>query len=189
MKKQFFAIILGLSLISTNLLAQHEDHSEHDKAVTQKGKSQGNPAFQKQLSTVFKAYTNLKNAFVSSDAGEVKKSIQPLKDALIKADMKLLKGNAHTAWMNDLKTFNSHLDMIAKAENIDEQRKHFAPLSESMHHSFKSLGVSGKEVYYQYCPMANNNKGAYWLSESKEIKNPYFGDKMLTCGSTKEVLN
>jgi membrane fusion protein, copper/silver efflux system len=189
MKKLFFAFIFSLSLVSTNLLAQHEDHSAHDKAATQKDKSQANPAFQKQLSTVFKAYTNLKNAFVSSDAREVKKSVQPLKDALAKADMKLLKGDAHTMWMDNLKTFNNHLDMIAKAENIDEQRKHFAPLSESMHHSFKSLGLSGREAYYQYCPMANNNKGAYWLSESKEIKNPYFGDKMLKCGSTKEVLN
>jgi Cu(I)/Ag(I) efflux system membrane fusion protein len=47
----------------------------------------------------------------------------------------------------------------------------------------------GKTVYYQFCPMANNNKGAYWLSESKVIRNPYFGEKMINCGETKEILN
>jgi len=43
-------------------------------------------------------------------------------------------------------------------------------------------------VYYQFCPMAIDNKGAYWLSEESDIKNPYFGDAMLTCGETKETL-
>lgn len=37
--------------------------------------------------------------------------------------------------------------------------------------------------------MAMGQQGAYWLSESQEIKNPYFGDQMLKCGETKEVLD
>jgi len=44
-------------------------------------------------------------------------------------------------------------------------------------------------LYLEYCPMANNNTGAYWLSNEKEIKNPYFGDKMLKCGSVKEMIH
>jgi hypothetical protein len=48
--------------------------------------------------------------------------------------------------------------------------------------------VSSGAVYKAYCPMANNNQGATWLSDSKEIRNPYFGDKMLKCGSLKEEL-
>ena len=47
----------------------------------------------------------------------------------------------------------------------------------------------GKTVYYQFCPMAINNKGAYWLSELKSIRNPYFGEQMMNCGETKETLN
>jgi hypothetical protein len=43
-------------------------------------------------------------------------------------------------------------------------------------------------VYVAYCPMANNNEGANWLSNDKEIKNPYFGDKMLRCGSVMETI-
>ena len=47
----------------------------------------------------------------------------------------------------------------------------------------------GKTVHYQFCPMAKNGKGAYWLSENKDIRNPYFGKKMIDCGETKETLN
>ena len=50
------------------------------------------------------------------------------------------------------------------------------------------FGTTGETIYYQYCPMARDNKGAYWLSAVEEIKNPYFGDAMLTCGENKAVI-
>jgi Cu(I)/Ag(I) efflux system membrane fusion protein len=37
--------------------------------------------------------------------------------------------------------------------------------------------------------MAFNNKGAYWLSNEREIKNPYFGSEMLECGSVEDSLD
>jgi Cu(I)/Ag(I) efflux system membrane fusion protein len=46
----------------------------------------------------------------------------------------------------------------------------------------------GKTVYYQFCPMYDNNKGGYWLSETEEIRNPYFGKEMISCGETRELL-
>ena len=36
--------------------------------------------------------------------------------------------------------------------------------------------------------MYNEGKGAIWLSETKEIKNPYLGGKMLTCGEVQEEI-
>ena len=53
--------------------------------------------------------------------------------------------------------------------------------------SVKAFGID-KPAYRQFCPMALGNKGAYWLSDKKPIRNPYFGDAMLTCGETKETL-
>ena len=52
----------------------------------------------------------------------------------------------------------------------------------------KKDGLSNGEVYVQYCPMAFNDKGASWISSSKEIRNPYFGDKMMNCGEVKETI-
>ena len=53
----------------------------------------------------------------------------------------------------------------------------------------KGADISMGELYLEYCPMANGNTGGYWLSNEKEIRNPYFGDKMLKCGSVKETIN
>jgi hypothetical protein len=52
----------------------------------------------------------------------------------------------------------------------------------------KAFGANDRTLYYQHCPMANNDKGGNWISQTSEIKNPYFGDKMLKCGETKETL-
>ena len=41
-------------------------------------------------------------------------------------------------------------------------------------------------VYLQHCPMAFNEQGAEWLSNSTDIRNPYIPKKMLTCGEVKD---
>jgi len=64
-------------------------------------------------------------------------------------------------------------------------------LQDAVGKSFKSIqafGLGGTEAFYDYCPMAFNNEGAYWLSDQAAIRNPYFGDAMLTCGTVKETL-
>jgi Cu(I)/Ag(I) efflux system membrane fusion protein len=60
--------------------------------------------------------------------------------------------------------------------------------SDVFYKTLKSFGLMGKTVFYQFCPMMNDGKGAYWLSETKDIRNPYYGEAMLTCGETKETL-
>ena len=62
-------------------------------------------------------------------------------------------------------------------------------IAESVWTLTRTVKYTGKIVYYQYCPMAFNNKGAYWMSQDREIKNPYFGDKMLECGSLEDSLD
>ena len=77
---------------------------------------------------------------------------------------------------------------IADTENVDHQRDHFNTLSDNIYAWVKESNVNDQKLYKQYCPMAFNNEGAYWLSAEKEVNNPYFGDKMLHCGSVKEEL-
>lgn len=86
----------------------------------------------------------------------------------------------------DAKEHAEHIG--ANAGNIKHQREHFETLSEEMYELVKSVGA-GQKLYYTHCPMYNNNKGADWLSETKEIRNPYLGQAMPTCGTVKEELN
>jgi hypothetical protein len=54
--------------------------------------------------------------------------------------------------------------------------------------TLQAFGTEGKAFYQLHCPMVANNKGADWISAEKEIKNPYFGDKMMGCGIVKGEL-
>ncbi|SEW51739.1 DUF3347 domain-containing protein [Chitinophaga arvensicola] len=86
---------------------------------------------------------------------------------------------------DDLKEHATHISK--SAAHIDHQREHFVQMSDDVYALVKAFG-GGQTLYYDHCPMYNENKGASWLSEIKDIKNPYMGAKMSGCGSVKEVI-
>jgi membrane fusion protein, copper/silver efflux system len=144
--------------------------------------------FKMQLNTVFDRYIVLKNAFFSSDEMKVKQAAKEVLQALDKTDMNLLKGDAMNRWMELLPNLESHLKQIASSDDLEAQRKTFSLFNDVYYKAIITFGLMGKTVYYQFCPMMNNNKGAYWLSETKDIRNPYYGKAMPTCGETRETL-
>jgi Cu(I)/Ag(I) efflux system membrane fusion protein len=77
--------------------------------------------------------------------------------------------------------------MMQGEETLNGLRQHFSFLSENILEVTESFGLEKDKVYKVFCPMAFDNKGAYWLSETEEILNPYFGDAMLSCGEVKET--
>jgi len=81
----------------------------------------------------------------------------------------------------------SHSNLIISTSDLSSQRKHFKQLSSQLSYAIQLFGINEK-VYNLYCPMANNNQGAYWLSTEKKILNPYFGEAMLTCGEVKQII-
>ena len=86
------------------------------------------------------------------------------------------------------KELKSSTKSISMTSKIKEQRNHFKHLSSHLGSAIQLFGVNEK-VYNQFCPMADNNKGAYWLSKEEKVLNPYFGDAMLTCGEVKQVID
>lgn len=177
---------------STEAHAAHDDkdHASGSTAAAEASEPQFqvDSKFQEQLASVFTSYVELKDAFVASDAGKVKAKASDTKAALAKVDMKLLSGAAHNDWMNFQAPLETSLKEMEASADIEAQRKSFSTLSENMYKSVKAFGLGGPEAYYEYCPMAFNNEGAYWLSDQEQIRNPYFGDKMLTCGEVHEKL-
>ncbi len=144
--------------------------------------------FRKQVSELFEAYIGLKEAFVASDANNVRKEANATAKQLAAVDMKELSGAAYNDWIIYHGEMSSALEKIKAADDIEAQREHFERLSYSFYKTIKAYGLGGATAYYTYCPMAFNDKGAYWLSDNDEIRNPYFGDAMLTCGSVEETL-
>ncbi|EOZ95790.1 putative Co/Zn/Cd efflux system membrane fusion protein [Indibacter alkaliphilus LW1] len=143
--------------------------------------------FRKQLTAFVQSYLPIKDALVKTDADATRKTISPAKASLAKVDMKLLEGKAHDIWMDLLRPMQSSLDKITQTSDVEEQRKHFETLSDNLIEAVEYFGVVENTIYRQYCPMAFKDQGAYWLSSEKEIRNPYFGDMMLTCGEVKET--
>jgi Cu(I)/Ag(I) efflux system membrane fusion protein len=145
-------------------------------------------SFKKQLTAFYKAYLNLTEAFVSSNPENAQNASKELLAKLSQIDMSLLNGEAHMAWMDYQNNLESNLKSISKHTDIEEQRSVFAIFNLVFYKSLKSFGLDGVTTYYQYCPMADRDKGAYWFSSSEEIRNPYFGEAMLGCGENRETL-
>ncbi|MEQ8577987.1 MAG: efflux RND transporter periplasmic adaptor subunit [Balneola sp.] len=139
--------------------------------------------FRSQLNNVVQEYLKLKDGLVMSDRSKVTASADKLENELKKVDMTLVKGEMHTIWMDHLGKIDSSIKDLQKSQNIEAQRVAFLTLSSILIESVKTFGLPGV-IYQQFCPMTDGGKGGYWLSESEEIANPYFGDQMHNCGET-----
>ena len=130
-----------------------------------------------------------RDGFLTKDDGkDAANGGKALSDAFAKFDQASLTAEQKKTYadiVSDAKEHAEHISM--NADKIAHQREHFDMLSKDMYDLVKKF-AAGEKIYVDYCPMYNDNKGATWLSETKEIKNPYFGKEMDTCGTVKEEL-
>jgi hypothetical protein len=160
-------MMLCLVLVTWGANAQHDHASQGD--------DQSKVTFKDaKLGAAYAHYLHVKDALVASKSDEAKRGASELQKAL-----KEVKGSAKAA---------EATTKLIDASDLTLQRKAFSDLSDEMATLVKGGKLSMGSVYVAYCPMANNNEGANWLSNDKEIKNPYFGDKMLRCGSVMETI-
>ncbi|HYQ57911.1 MAG TPA: DUF3347 domain-containing protein, partial [Draconibacterium sp.] len=146
------------------------------------------PKFVTQLTAFYKAYIKMNEAFIESDAPKVSAEAKNTMQALSNVEMELLKGDTHLDWMDQLNVLKPTLETIGNGNDLEKQRLEYATFNQAFYKSLKMFGLDNETAYYQFCPMANNDQGAFWLSETKEIRNPYFGDMMLSCGETRDTI-
>ncbi|MFW5700287.1 MAG: efflux RND transporter periplasmic adaptor subunit, partial [Cyclobacteriaceae bacterium] len=144
-------------------------------------------AFQEQITRIADDYFSVKNSLVDSDSSVAASAAEDFLNTLSAVDMTLLDEESHHQWMTLLVGLNEAAGMIAGTETLDEQRVHFEHLSMNMIEVVEYFGLQLDMIYKMYCPMAFDNEGAYWLSTSEEILNPYFGEMMLRCGEIRET--
>ena len=144
-------------------------------------------AFQQQITRLANAYFEVKNGLVADDLVAAKSALGGVESSLGQVGMEGLKGQAHDHWMALNQQLTEAVKMMRDETALDGLRQHFAMLSENMLEATESFGLKKDKVYKDFCPMAFDNKGAFWLSETEEILNPYFGDAMLSCGEVKQT--
>lgn len=169
---------------------QTESHEGHEHAAgtesTEREINQ-NSAKNPETAAILDAYFEIKNGLVADSKEKTASGGNSLLEAFSKFDMSKLSQETHKEYMEIQESAKEHAEHIVKSP-IDHQREHFEALSTDITDLVALLGTD-KVIYQDFCPMVNNNKGAHWLSEVKEIKNPYFGSKMLKCGSIKKQIN
>jgi len=143
--------------------------------------------FKKQLQNVYESYIAIKDALAKDDTNTVSDEANTMLENLNQVDDELLSSYAQQQWRSLVKAIRSPATAIAQTTNLKEQRKHFKHMSSHLINAVQLFGVNEK-VYVEFCPMADNNNGAYWLSKEEEVINPYFGSAMLTCGEVKQII-
>ena len=137
--------------------------------------------------------------FTAQEDSMMRVLVQPyltLKDELVRSDTQAASASAKEmlVLLSDKKYAFSRsnlkplLESIQNTDDIEEQRELFRSISNEMIQWASTTQSVSSKLYVQFCPMANNNKGASWLSTQEEIRNPFYGDAMLTCGSVVDIL-
>ena len=140
------------------------------------------------IKDIVDTYLQMKNAFAKDNAATAATTATALTTALANFNKTALTPaqlKTYSDIEDDAKEHAAHIEK--NAGNIKHQREHFDMLSKDIYQLVKTFG-GGQKLYYDHCPMFNDGKGANWISETKEIKNPYFGKAMSTCGVVKEEL-
>lgn len=150
-------------------------------------------AFNSSFGVMLDAYFKLKDALVASDtakasaaAMELATAADSLKIDEIKADtMGVLKLTAQEY----AGTINGSAKGLAGENSLEAKRQEFKMITDALYVLFQTVRYDEQKIYWIHCPMAFNNTGAYWINQDSTVRNPYFGDKMLTCGTVEGQLD
>jgi len=165
--------------------------AEEIKKAEPLAQSKNSSDFNDKFTNLLNRYYSLKDAFtISNDtmAATHAKALVASADSLnlkeVKADSSIIEmANQYVG------SISAEAKALAAEPDLEAKRKSFQMISDNMYDLVRTVRFDKETVYHQFCPMAFNDAGAYWLSRSADIKNPYFGKKMLTCGEVKDSID
>ena len=171
--KTYIITLLALFLSTANMYAQDKKEHSHDD----------------HLSILISEYMDFKNALVADDFEKAQKHISNFAKEVKSND----EMNEHKEHQKKHETHHAKMLAVVEtataAKNIEELRSSLEGVTLELVKAVENQGYDKSALYVQFCPMANDGKGANWLSKSEEIANPYFGQKMHKCGSTVKSIN
>lgn len=137
-----------------------------------------------QIAAALESYFTVKNALVDSNVETASSAAGTLVERLAAVDDTKLTTAQNAVWTKRAVALKKDASHINKNKEITHQREHFETLSINMYAVIKAIAANSADVYLHYCPM----RKASWMSDSKEVRNPYYGKKMLDCGEVKATL-
>ncbi len=140
------------------------------------------------MNTLLDQYFELKNALTRDEQSQATKAATKMLHTVHGFDNTLNKEVNEATWLNRMKDLKNALADIQNQQDIETLRKRFLSISNAIKLLSRAYPVD-QTIYVQHCPMADQNKGADWLSKDDSIINPYFGKKMISCGEVTEIIN
>lgn len=191
MKKTLLILSVILSAIACK---NKEDKTEETTSTPEPKAATGyaySETFNQSMNNVLNAYYSLKDAFVAGDTVKVNTAAAELKvllDSFKLDEMQKFDTLGFSSINGRPGDVAAEISGLLGEKELEKKRESFEMVSNAFYDMVRVIKPTGATIYYQYCPMAFNDKGAYWLSNADSIMNPYFGKKMLTCGEVKETL-
>ena len=171
MKNTIYILTFGLTLLFT-FPAHAQDLGKIDSAV------------QKQIGASLTKYYTLKNSLVASNSEKTSEAAAELLKLLNEVDSAKMTEAQKTVWEKLKTDLDLDAEHIRDTQELEHQRTHFAKLSNNMYSLVFNFKANETDAFLMYCPM----KKTTWLSEKKKVENPYYGQKMLDCGSVRKTL-
>ena len=190
MKMIIFGVALMGVLSACTENASQAKEASHQTTDTAKSvlSTQAGEMKPAEIKEMVSAYLQIKNALTQDNTKDAAIGGQALVDALTKVNEGSYTAAQKKLYEDVKDVIKENAEHIsANAGKIAHQREHFDMLSKDMYDLVKVVNPA-QTLYQDHCPMYNDGKGANWLSEVKEIKNPYLGKKMPECGSVKETI-
>jgi hypothetical protein len=190
MKTLIFSILLStlfFAACNNGTPKNHTAENPASAATVEPDKKAETPGT--SIKGLLNGYMQIKNGLANDNGNDAATGGKAFNDALAKVDKSSMSAGQKKSFediADDAKEMAEHIS--TNAGKIAHQREHFYMLSKDMYDVVKTFGA-GQTLYQDFCPMYNNKKGATWLSETKDIKNPYLGNEMPDCGSVKETLH
>ncbi len=164
------------------------DNLAHKGIIILEEQYKPNREFGYQIVTFFGSYLSLEEALVKSDTVAANNAAREMKFLLDLIPEPASGDKAAEAWANHKEGYRKNLTEFLHVQDLEEKRSYFSHITEFLYCTFKSFDMEAGDIHVAYCPMAFDNKGAYWLTDDHKIRNPYFGDKMLKCGEITEII-
>lgn len=194
MKKVLIVIILlAVAGFGVYYFSRDKEKKSNEPETQPLAIEKNSGTFNESYKQLMSGYYNLKDALVASDTAKANAASEQL--LLFSDSLKIneIQGDSTGMIKETAKTFTTTISGSAQAllkeGTIEAKRKEFEMISDALWSLTRTVRYDGEKIYYQYCPMAFNNKGAYWLSNQSAIRNPYFGDEMLECGKVEDSVD
>jgi membrane fusion protein, copper/silver efflux system len=182
----FLAIVSLVSCVSKNQ-GNHEVKKTKPESFTEFANV--DPSVRTRFADYLKEYFALNQSLIEDDLTKANLRAAVFSVVVMDFDVAKLSGEQLDFYYVHGSNLEAALDSLEVRVNIEDARADLATVSEEMYALVQAFHPHESTLYVQYCPMARSNKGAYWLSTTKELVNPYMGQIMLACGRTHETIN